>query len=35
MMSRRFTMVGDKPARYIRDRSRELTCRLGYAKRFV
>ena len=30
-----FTMVGGNPARYIRDRSRDLTYRLGYAKRFV
>jgi len=30
-----FTLVGGNPARYIRDRSRDLTYRLGYAKRFV
>lgn len=30
-----YTLVGGNPARYIRDRSRELTYKLGYAKRFV
>ena len=30
-----YTLVGGNPARYIRDRSRDLTYRLGYAKRFV
>ncbi len=30
-----FTVVGGNPARYIKDRSRNLTYRLGYAKRFV
>jgi len=30
-----FTLVGGNPARYIRDRERELTYKLGYAKRFV
>lgn len=30
-----YTLVGGNPARYIRDRSRDLRYRLGYAKRFV
>lgn len=30
-----YTLVGGNPARFIRDRSRDLTYRLGYAKRFV
>lgn len=30
-----YTLVGGVPARYIRDRKRGLTYRLGYAKRFV
>jgi putative colanic acid biosynthesis acetyltransferase WcaF len=30
-----FTLVGGVPARYIRDRSRDLRYKLGYAKRFV
>lgn len=30
-----YTLVGGNPARYIRDRSRDLSYRLGYAKRFV
>jgi acetyltransferase-like isoleucine patch superfamily enzyme len=30
-----YTLVGGNPARYIRDRSRNLTYRLGYAKPFV
>lgn len=30
-----YTLVGGNPARYIRDRSRDLTYKLGYAKRFV
>lgn len=30
-----YSLVGGNPARYIRDRSRGLTYRLGYAKRFV
>lgn len=30
-----FTLVGGNPARYIRDRNRDLTYQLGYAKRFV
>lgn len=30
-----FTVVGGNPARFIRERSRDLTYRLGYAKRFV
>lgn len=30
-----YTVVGGNPARYIRDRSRDLHYNLGYAKRFV
>jgi maltose O-acetyltransferase len=30
-----YTMVGGVPARYIRDRNRDLRYKLGYAKRFV
>ncbi|MFC8597456.1 acyltransferase [Isoptericola sp. NPDC057191] len=30
-----FAMVGGNPARFIRERSHDLTYRLGYAKRFV
>lgn len=30
-----YTVVGGNPARYIRDRSRDLRYKLGYAKRFV
>jgi maltose O-acetyltransferase len=30
-----YTLVGGNPARYIRDRSRNLDYKLGYAKRFV
>ena len=30
-----FTMVGGNPARLIRERSHDLTYKLGYAKRFV
>ncbi|SEB83765.1 maltose O-acetyltransferase [Paramicrobacterium humi] len=30
-----YTLVGGNPARYIRDRKRQLTYKLGYAKRFV
>jgi len=30
-----FAMVGGNPARFIRERSRDLGYRLGYAKRFV
>ncbi|GAB3611867.1 hypothetical protein GCM10027415_02070 [Humibacter ginsengisoli] len=30
-----YTLVGGNPARYIRDRSRDLHYKLGYAKRFV
>ncbi|WP_408632046.1 acyltransferase [Micropruina glycogenica] len=30
-----YTLVGGNPARHIRDRSRDLRYRLGYAKRFV
>lgn len=30
-----FTLVGGNPARFIRERNRDLTYRLGYAKRFV
>ncbi len=30
-----YTVVGGNPARYIRDRSRDLHYKLGYAKRFV
>lgn len=30
-----YTLVGGNPARYIRDRSRSLRYKLGYAKRFV
>nr|WP_194397266.1 acyltransferase [Microbacterium atlanticum] len=30
-----FALVGGNPARFIRHRSRDLTYRLGYAKRFV
>jgi maltose O-acetyltransferase len=30
-----FTLVGGAPARVIRERNRDLTYRLGYAKRFV
>ncbi len=30
-----YTLVGGNPARYIRERSRDLRYRLGYAKRFV
>lgn len=30
-----YTLVGGNPARHIRDRSRDLQYKLGYAKRFV
>jgi acetyltransferase-like isoleucine patch superfamily enzyme len=30
-----YTMVGGVPARYIKDRNRDLRYTLGYAKRFV
>lgn len=30
-----YTLVGGNPARYIRDRNRDLRYQLGYAKRFV
>lgn len=30
-----YAIVGGNPARFIRERSRDLTYRLGYAKRFV
>lgn len=30
-----FAMVAGNPARFVRERSRDLTYRLGYAKRFV
>jgi len=30
-----FAMVAGNPARFVRERSKELTYRLGYAKRFV
>lgn len=30
-----YTLVGGNPARHIRDRSRDLRYKLGYAKRFV
>jgi acetyltransferase-like isoleucine patch superfamily enzyme len=30
-----YTMVGGVPAKYIRDRNRDLRYKLGYAKRFV
>lgn len=30
-----YTLVGGVPARYIRDRNRDLDYKLGYAKRFV